>query len=507
MENYEKDERWQEGSGQTQDNPEPEQPVYQAPPDRQTYHGTGAGRKESPFANSPYVMNHAEQEPPVYRHQPTYVPPVPPQEPPRKKVKKSNGKAWKTILCTVLALAVVAGSCGLTAFLVNEHWEEDTERMIADFDKRLDALQSQIDASGKVQDGIISYQDPLYIMTPGAVYQNNVQSVVLVKAEVHASMFGQTTTGMSTGSGFVLTEDGYVVTNHHVVESATAVTVEMHDGAEYDAKVIGSDSTNDVALLKIEEDVKLQAVEVGSSDALKVGDQVIAIGNPLGELTSTLTVGYVSAKERDVTTDGATINMIQTDAAINSGNSGGPLFNSQGEVVGITTAKYSGNSSSGATIEGIGFAIPIDDVMPLVNDLMNYGYINSAYLGVMVSNVDEATASFYGLPVGAYVQEVTPGYCAEAAGLQEKDIIVALGSHKVKNVSELTKALRKFKAGETTTLTVYRGGQELKLSITLDEKPRDIPSEIPSSGNGQMPQEGNFEDWYNFFAPYFGDKD
>ena len=298
-----------------------------------------------------------------------------------------------------------------------------------------------------------------------------------------------------------------MVTNHHVVESATAVTVEMHDGAEYDAKVIGSDSTNDVALLKIEEDVKLQAVEVGSSDALKVGDQVIAIGNPLGELTSTLTVGYVSAKERDVTTDGATINMIQTDAAINSGNSGGPLFNSQGEVVGITTAKYSGNSSSGATIEGIGFAIPIDDVMPLVNDLMNYGYINSAYLGVMVSNVDEATASYYGLPVGAYVQEVTPGYCAEAAGLQEKDIIVALGSHKVKNVSELTKALRKFKAGETTTLTVYRGGQELKLSITLDEKPRDIPSEVPSSGNGQMPQEGNFEDWYNFFAPYFGDKD
>ena len=144
--------------------------------------------------------------------------------------------------------------------------------------------------------------------------------------------------------------------------------------------------------------------------------------------------------------------------------------------------------------------------MPLVNDLMNYGYINSAYLGVMVSNTDESTAAYYGLPVGAYVQEVTPGYCAEKAGLQAKDIIVAIGSHKVKNVSELTKALRKFKAGETTTLTVYRAGQEMTLSITLDEKPQNLPSASQPSGNGQMPQEGSYDDWYNYFAPFFGGK-
>ena len=143
--------------------------------------------------------------------------------------------------------------------------------------------------------------------------------------------------------------------------------------------------------------------------------------------------------------------------------------------------------------------------MPLVNDLMNYGYINSAYLGVMVSDVDASTASYYGLPVGAYVQEVTPGYCAEKAGLQEKDIIIAIGDYEVKNISELTKMLRKFKAGETTTITVYRGGRELELSITLDEKPRDTASESAPS-NGQMPQEGNYEDWYNYFAPFFGDK-
>ena len=504
MENYEKDELWQEMPQQDQPVPQQEQPVQETPAYQQPYHGTGAGRKESPFADSPYMMNHTKPESSSYRYEEPYIPPVPPQKP--KKEKKSGGKAWKRILCTILALAVVAGSCGFTAYLVNERWEDETENMIASFEKRMDDLQSQINAGTNSYPDVI-YQDASYVMAPGAVYQKNVKSVVLIKAQVQGPpMFGQATTGMSTGSGFVLTEDGYVVTNHHVVENATGVTVAMHDGAEYKAKVIGSDSTNDVALLKIEEDVNLQAVEVGSSDALKVGDQVVAIGNPLGELTSTLTVGYVSAKERDVTTDGTTINMIQTDAAINSGNSGGPLFNSKGEVVGITTAKYSGNSSSGATIEGIGFAIPIDDVMPLVNDLMNYGYINSAYLGVMVSNTDESTAAYYGLPVGAYVQEVTPGYCAEKAGLQAKDIIVAIGSHKVKNVSELTKALRKFKAGETTTLTVYRAGQEMTLSITLDEKPQSLPSASQPSGNGQMPQEGSYDDWYNYFAPFFGGK-
>ena len=343
-------------------------------------------------------------------------------------------------------------------------------------------------------------------LTPGAIYQQNVESVVLISAEVTSApnMFGQSSVGVSTGSGFVLSEDGYVVTNHHVVEGASGVTVTLHDGTEYAAKIVGSDATNDVAVLKITEDVQLQAAEIGSSTVLSVGDQVVAIGNPLGELTSTLTVGYVSAKERDVTTDGRTINMIQTDAAINSGNSGGPLFNSLGQVVGITTTKYSGSSSSGATIEGIGFAIPIDDAMPLVDDFINYGYINSAFLGVMVSEMDSSTANYYGLPVGAYVQEVTAGYCAEKAGLEVKDIIVALGEYEVENLGDLTKALRKFKAGDTTTITVYRGGREITLPITLDEKPRDTAAETPvPSGNGNLPQDGNYEDWYNYF---FGNK-
>ena len=520
MENFENQER-QEFTAQepvsqepvqqepVQQTPVQQEPAYQQPreaaepnPQPQTYHGAGTGRKESPFANSPYVMQ--QERPAQNAYQAAYVPPVPPQEPPRKakKEKKKGGKVWKTILSTVLILVLVAGSCGLTAFFVTEHWKSETGNAVAYLEGRIDDLQAQLDAEkAEPEDPVVVYQDGY--MAPGAVYQKNVQAVVLITCEVRGVRNGQAVTGVSTGSGFVVSANGYVVTNHHVVEGASSIAITMYDGTKYAATLIGSDSTNDVAVLKINETVSLVPVEIGSSEELKVGDQVVAIGNPLGELTSTLTVGYVSAKERSVNTDGLSINMIQTDAAINSGNSGGPLFNSKGQVIGITTAKYSGSSSSGASIEGIGFAIPIDDVMPIVRDLMQYGYVNSAYLGVMVSDVDATSASYYGLPVGAYVQEVTPGYCAQKAGLQEKDIIVALGEHKVRSVSELTRILRKFSAGETTTITVFRSGREVVLTITLDEKPRDTTGNAPAPGAGDMPQEGNYEDWYNYFFPYF----
>ena len=509
MENFENEQfrqepEIQENTNHHENQEQPEREEYRPEPEQQTYRGAGVGRKESPFANSPYVTNqpHVKPEEEPYRYQNAYVPPVPPQEPPRKPKKQKSGssrKVWKVVLCAVLAVVLVAGSCGITAAVVNNNWKNRMDRYQDSVDSRFAQMQEQIDALPD-QNNIVGYPNMVTTITPpGAIYQNNVEAVVLISAKVtSASMFGQTT-GVSTGSGFVLTEDGYVVTNHHVVEGASGVTVTMYDGTEYEAKIVGTDETNDVAVLKITETVQLQAVTIGSSDALNVGDQVVAIGNPLGELTSTLTVGYVSAKGRDVTTDGKTINMIQTDAAINSGNSGGPLFNSQGEVVGITTAKYSGSSASGATIEGIGFAIPIDDVVPLVDDLINYGYINSAYLGVMVSEMDASTASYYGLPVGAYVQEVTAGNCAEKAGLKAKGIIVGLGDYKIKSVSDLTKALRKFKAGDTTTITVFRSGQELSMSITLDEKPRETETEIPVPSGGNLPENGSYEDWYNYF--------
>lgn len=397
----------------------------------------------------------------------------------------------------VLALALVAGSCGLTYAAVNNKWEDKMQEATAS----ISSMQQQLGAlgnSGSVSATNVTYAvSPEGAQTPRMVYENNAKSVVAVSSTVQTNYYGQTRQGTSTGSGFIISDDGYVVTNHHVVEGATDVTVTLSTGDEYTAKVIGSDSLNDVALLKVEA-TGLPAVKLGSSDKLAIGDMVYAIGNPLGSLTATLTVGYVSGKDRQVTTDNSTINMIQTDAAINSGNSGGPLFNMYGEVVGITSAKYSGTTSSGASIEGISFAIPIDDVMSIIDDLQEYGYVTGAYLGVTVTDTDAAAAKLYGMPTGAYVNSVEDGGAADRAGVQPKDIIIGLGDTDISNRTELTRVLRRFKAGDTTTITVIRSGERMTMDITLDEKPRDTQSSS-STVEPTQPQNGDYDEWYKFF--------
>jgi len=490
--------------------------------DPASYRGTGTGRKESPYANSPYVMNHQQENyyrgesryqeqdayrQPQYRYQPQY-------ETPRKPKKKKNFSSfWKKAVSAVAVLALVFGSCAVTANMVNNYWEERMDAMVDDVSNQIQMLQAQINAqapsaTGNSVSGSVNTADGY---SAGQVYANNVQSVVLIESTLVTTMYGQTATGTSTGSGFVLTGDGYVITNYHVVEGASSVAVRMYDNTVYPAEVVGYDDTNDVAVLKVEAE-GLNAVAIGSSTDLIVGDQVVAIGNPLGELTSTLTVGYVSAKERDVSTDGTVINMLQTDCAINSGNSGGPLFNMKGEVVGITTAKYSGSSSSGASIEGIGFAIPIDDVVDVIGQLVETGTIQSGYMGVIVRDMDAQTASVYGLPIGAYVVSVEEDGGAFAAGIQAKDIITKVGDETIESVTELTRALRNYKTGDVAEVTIYRGGQEILLDVVLAERPADTDAVVEDYQNAQGSQgnqqpnmpEGDYEDWFNFFAPFFG---
>ena len=489
----------------------PEQPAaepqHQVPPQPTAYHGAGSGRKESPYANSPYMMNHQsdntgyqQQEQTAYQYQPQYEPPKAP------KVKKQRKGLGKKILAAVLALALVGGSCGVTALLVNNRWEARTSAMEANFTQKIDSLQKQINTSKSGQAAIAGAVSSGNQMTPSQVYAANVNSVVAISATVQTNSFYGTSEGTATGSGFILTEDGYVITNCHVVEGATSVSVITHDGVEHPASIVGTVSANDIAVLHVDA-AGLPAVTIGSSDDLIIGDMVVAIGNPLGELTSTQTVGYVSGKDRDVTTDGSIISMIQTDAAINSGNSGGPLFNMYGQVVGVTTAKYSGTSGSGATIEGIGFAIPIDDVMGMIHDLIDYGYVTGAYLGVTVSNTDEESAAMFGLPVGAYVMTVEEGGSADRAGIQPKDIIIDLGGYEVKGITTLTRALRSFKAGDTTTVTVVRSGGEQTLDITLDEKPQAAAQPaptMPESTEG-MPSQGDPNEWFDYYRRFFGD--
>jgi serine protease Do len=345
-------------------------------------------------------------------------------------------------------------------------------------------------------------------MTPAQLYAACVNSVVSISSSVQTNSFYGSGSGSSSGSGFILTEDGYVVTNYHVVEDATAISVILHDDTEYSAELVGQDATNDIAVLKVDAS-GLPAAALGSSGALNIGDMVAAIGNPLGELASTQTIGYVSGINREVTTDSTIISMIQTDAVINPGNSGGPLFNMYGQVIGITTAKYSGTTGSGATIEGIGFAIPIDDVVPIISDLIEHGYVTGAYMGVTVMNTDAESAAMYGLPTGARIEEVVKGGAADRAGLQAKDIVIALGEHEVRNITDLTRALRHFKAGDVTTVKFLRSGREMSLEITLDEKPREMPEETQPQQprpEGQMPGR-SYEDWYDyFFSPFFGGK-
>ena len=419
--------------------------------------------KVSPYADSPYVVNYPVTEPAK----------------PKEVKRAKKGGFWKMALCSVLILALVGGACAATAEVINGLWEDKLATLQDGFDAKLEDLEKQM--AEELEKGLASVNTGISVsgtpvassnggLTPAQVYAKNVRSVVMIYNRITASYNGQTTTGTATGSGFIITEDGYVVTNYHVIEGEGTISVVTSYSEEYPAKVVGFDQTNDVALLKVEA-TGLQAVTIGRSSDLIVGDQVVAIGNPLGELTSTLTVGYVSAMERDVTTEGFAINMIQTDAAINSGNSGGPLFNMKGEVIGITTAKYSGTSSSGASIEGVGFAIPSDDVVGILEDLMTHGYITGAYLGVSVSDMNPEAANYYGLPMGAYVQLVEQGYAAQRAGVQPKDIIVKIGDIEVENVNDLTRALRNFSAGEETVIVVYRGGKEMKLPIVLDEKP------------------------------------
>lgn len=380
-----------------------------------------------------------------------------------KKKKKKKCKWLLRTVSAILTVVLVVFSCGVTAVFVNEQWEEKLALEKQVLSNRLNVLQQQIDAfKNNINSGIPSV--PEGPLTPGQVYAQNVDAVVAVICTL--------TGGQSFGSGFIISPDGYIVSNYHVVEGANSIVVNTTDGMTHKAQLVGYDDIYDVSLLKII-GTDLPYVTLGSSDALAVGDQVAAIGNPLGdELASTLTVGYVSGKEREISTDGTAINMIQTDAAINSGNSGGPLFNMRGEVIGITTAKYSGASSTGATIEGIGFAVPVDDIKDSLADLKEFGYVRSAYLGIMAREMDRTTAEMYGLPLGVYVDSVTEGNCAQLAGIQAKDIIIDLGGYEIHTFADLSRALRKLPAGEQTTVTVYRAGREISMFIILDEKPR-----------------------------------
>ena len=350
-------------------------------------------------------------------------------------------------------------------------------------------------------------------MTPEQLYAANLASCVgITVSTTSVNIFGQTTTSAASGSGFVLTQDGYIVTNYHVIEEAVNndsvdIEVSFANGDKYSATLVGGEQDNDIAVLKIDA-TGLQPVTLGDSDQLVVGESVYTIGNPLGELTYSLSDGLVSALDRLITTSGTnpvtnqketiTLNVLQTNCAINPGNSGGPLFDSYGNVVGIVTAKYT-QTSSGVSAEGLGFALPINDVKEIINDLIEHGYVTGKpYLGIQVQDVSDE-AQRYGISAGAAVLYVADGSCAQEAGLQVNDIIVAIDDTAIDSSSALTAALSSnYKAGDTVTLTVIRNQQQVQLSVTLDEQNEQTEAaNQPQSQSEQNQQQsgGSYNNW------------
>jgi serine protease Do len=417
---------------------------------------------------------------------------VPPQGngAPKKQRKKGAGKIVALALCcSLVGGAVGAGGVYAATRLTGTN--------------ATPASAAATILEGERESSVISVAqiDTSKVMTPAEVYAANVNSTVGITTSITTNWWGYQTTSAASGSGFILTEDGYILTNYHVIEGSSSITVTLYDDTSYEATLVGYDESNDIAVLKVDA-TGLAPVVLGDSDDLNVGDTVVAIGNPLGELTFSLTQGAVSALNRQVTlSSDLTMDLIQTDCAINSGNSGGALFNLYGEVIGITNAKYSSSSSSEASIDNIGFAIPINSVRSIVQSIIEKGYISKPYIGVSVKAVTEDMQR-YGLPQGAAVETVTEGSPAEAAGLQVSDIITKVGDTEITSSNDLVDIITAADTGDKLTLTVYRQGETLTLTVEVGEQIQSALEEddtqSSSDSSQQQQQQSSTFPWGNF---------
>ena len=416
---------------------------------------------------------------PAPRQENTYTAPV--------KKQGFFRRTWVKVTALVLACAVVGGAAGYGGAALAGGSTSGGKTTINESDRTATAVQiKKVDGKTKMQ--------------PAEVYASTVNSTVSINCSSQSTnIFGQTTQSASSGSGFIISEDGYIVTNYHVINGASSVKVTLYNGNTYDATVIGGDSDYDVAVLKINA-AGLTPVTLGNSADVNVGDSVLAIGNPLGELTFSMSGGYVSSCNRAINVDGTPFNMIQVDCSINPGNSGGPLMNLYGEVVGIVSAKYS--SYADTTVEGLGFAIPINDVQSIISDIMENGSVtDKAYMAITAGTMTQQMAAQYKINAteGVFVYSVEDGGAGDKAGLKLGDVITKLNDTQITSMEDLSAAKKGFKAGDTVTLTVLRDGQEITTQLTFDAQPQttdDTTDSSQSSGNGYN-NDNNDNNGYN----------
>ena len=408
--------------------------------------------------------------------------------------KKHHGGVGR-VVALILSCAVISAACGFGGAILAQNGSRTGKTTVQQSNR------TAANVSLKKVDGQT-------LMSPAEVYASTVNSVVSINCSaVSTNIFGQQTESASSGSGFIYTADGYIVTNQHVVANASSINVTLYNGDTYPATLVGSDSDYDVAVLKI--DAKdLPAVTLGSSTDVNVGDTVMAIGNPLGELTFSMSQGIVSCVNRAINVEGTPFNMIQVDASINPGNSGGPLMNLYGEVVGIVSAKYS--SYANTTVEGLGFAIPINDVQSIIKDIIENGSVgNKAYMAITAGTMTQQMAAQYKINAteGVFVYSVEDGGAGDKAGLKLGDVITKLNDTQITSMEDLSAAKKGFKAGDTVTLTVLRDGKEITTQLTFDAQPQTTDDTTDSSqsgdnsyNNGNNGYSGNgYSDLYDYF--------
>lgn len=426
-----------------------------------------------------------------YSYKPEYAEPIPALEP------KPKRGVWKKVVACVLCGALLVGGAFSAGWAV-KGWSAGRERV---------STQLMLSDRPKAEVSTVNITGNQKLTFP-EIYAANVDSCVSINITSIAgyNFFGQQVERASSGSGFVITKDGYIVTNYHVIKGANNVQVTLNDGATYSAQVIGGDEDYDIAVIKVDPGEKeLKPVVIGSSDNLAVGDDIIAIGNPLGELTFSMSEGIVSCLNREINVDGTPFNMIQITAAVNGGNSGGPLFNTYGEVVGIVSAKYS-STSSGTSTEGLGFAIPINDVLDMIKDIMENGQVTTRpALGVMAANDSQPQIS--GVSSGVYIDSVIEGGPAANAGLQGGDVITMIGTTTISSRSDISALSKNYKAGDTVTVTFVRNGQVQTTELTFGSTTEMATSSSQqtqqenSGGQGRIPYDSGMED---FFEEFFG---
>ncbi len=441
------------------------------------YHNKNSDTREI-YSDAHYIPLEESTDPPKY-----YTP-APKKEPTASRTGLSR-TAITVVLCAVFAVLGCVAGAGMVSKRTEpyiEELQEKVEALSADLEEK-SASFSKMPAETKTPEVI--YVDPAtseVSFRPADIYSAACSQVVGVTTDVtYTNFFGQTSSTAVSGTGFIISNEGYIITNYHVIEYADrynyAVRVIMHDGSSYEASIIGTEINNDLAVLKISAQNLVPAV-MGDSDLISVGDSAYAVGNPLGELEFTMTSGTVSALNRLIRADSSSpsINMFQIDAAINTGNSGGPVYNSMGEVIGVVTAKYSENG-----VEGIGFAIPINDARRIAEDIIENGYVTGkAYIGIYY---DESNTSIYnryyrnlwGSPKGVMVLGIDRNGPAKGAGIKEYDTITSIDGRPVENTADLLNQLKRYSPGDSAEITVFRAtgtgtkGESVTFKVTFGE--------------------------------------